>query len=157
LSKDIHTLTITIKVNKREVKSKKTTTHCLAPEISPLGRSIYILLFVFFLLPCYTPSIMTTHPITIDISTLPELAELVEEIAATKTPRILQRDHETIAVVMPVASILAQPEDIWHHYDAKRVQIALKKSAGALAGVNRKHLLTDIAQERSQETIGCSS
>ena len=38
----------------------------------------------------------------IDISTMPELARIVEEVAATKTPRELKRDNTTVAVLMPV-------------------------------------------------------
>lgn len=40
----------------------------------------------------------------IDIGTTPELARLAEEVRASMQPRMLQRDGETIAVVMPVAS-----------------------------------------------------
>ena len=125
---------------------------------SPTANSCFSYLpFAFSSLACYTTFTMTTHPITIDINTLPELANLVEEIAATKTPRLLQRDHETIAVVMPVASTLSQQEDIWRHYDATRVKNALQTSAGALKGVNRKDLLDDITQERSQASLGRAS
>lgn len=40
----------------------------------------------------------------IDITNSPELARLAEEVRASRQPRSLQRNGETIAVVMPVAS-----------------------------------------------------
>ena len=39
----------------------------------------------------------------IDISTMPELVRIVEEVATTKKPRELKRDDQTVAVLMPVA------------------------------------------------------
>lgn len=48
---------------------------------------------------------MTKHPPPIDFSqAAPELQRLAEEVHATMQPRFIQKDGETIAVVMPVAS-----------------------------------------------------
>ena len=57
---------------------------------------------------------------------------------------------------MPLGTTLKQhvpttKEDVWTDYDAGKVRTALAQSAGTLAGVNRKSLLTDIRNERSQE------
>ena len=38
----------------------------------------------------------------IDISTMPELARIVEEVAATQQPRELKRDNQTVAVCLRV-------------------------------------------------------
>lgn len=38
----------------------------------------------------------------IDISNLPDVLRIVKEVATTKTPRILKRDTETVAMLMPV-------------------------------------------------------
>ena len=38
----------------------------------------------------------------IDISTIPELARIVEEVTATKKPRELKRDNTIVAVLTPV-------------------------------------------------------
>ncbi len=38
----------------------------------------------------------------IDINTMPDLAHLVDEVTATKTPRALQRDNKIVAVLTPV-------------------------------------------------------
>ncbi len=47
---------------------------------------------------------MTKEATHIDITSSPELARLAEEVRASMQPRSLQKDGETIAVVMPVAS-----------------------------------------------------
>ena len=38
----------------------------------------------------------------IDISKIPALARLVDEVAKTKKPRILKRDSEPVAMIMPM-------------------------------------------------------
>ena len=45
---------------------------------------------------------MEAHPTPIDISTMPDLVQIVEEVAATKKPRELKRDNKIVAVLMPV-------------------------------------------------------
>ena len=45
---------------------------------------------------------MTHDANPIDISHLPELARIADEVAATKTPRELRRENKTVAVIMPV-------------------------------------------------------
>ncbi len=45
----------------------------------------------------------------IDISNLPDLLRIAEEVQATKTPRILKRDTETVAMLMPVGTAV-KPE-----------------------------------------------
>ncbi|MDQ3700046.1 MAG: hypothetical protein M3442_03885 [Chloroflexota bacterium] len=48
---------------------------------------------------------MTKQPTPIDYSTAtPELQRLAEEVRHSKQPRFIQKEGETIAVVMPVAS-----------------------------------------------------
>ena len=37
----------------------------------------------------------------IDISNVPELLRIVEEMRASNEPRVLQREHEVIAILMP--------------------------------------------------------
>lgn len=44
--------------------------------------------------------------------------------------------------------------DIWAGYDPARVKAALRKSAGALATVDRQKLLKDIRKERRQASKG---
>ncbi len=54
---------------------------------------------------------MSTNLTSIDITSmkLPDLFRLVEEVNATKQPRILKRDREPVAMLMPVG-IAIKPE-----------------------------------------------
>src|SRR6266571_6886775 len=89
----------------------------------------------------------------IDISNMPDLLPLVEEVKATKKPRVLKRNGESVALLMPVGTAVKhKPTSLWTGYDPKRVRAALKQSAGALAGVDQAQLKTDIAAQRSQES-----
>jgi hypothetical protein len=98
-----------------------------------------------------------THPTPIDITNSPELRHLVEELRASKTPRLLTQDRESVALLMPLGTTYEQQhpttqEDVWAGYDAEKVRTALAQSAGILAGVNSNRLLTDIRNQRSQES-----
>jgi hypothetical protein len=103
---------------------------------------------------------MNRHFTTIDISTLKpsDLLRIAEEVKATKTPRILRRDSEPVAMLMPVGTAVQhshpQKRTIWTHYDPKRVRAALQTSAGALQGIDREKLLSDFAAQRGQESTG---
>jgi hypothetical protein len=96
-----------------------------------------------------------SQPTPIDITNIPELRHLVEEMRASNKPRLLKQDRESVALLMPLGTTLkhhqpATQEDIWTDYDAGKVRTALAQSAGTLAGVNRKSLLTDIRIQRTQ-------
>ena len=103
---------------------------------------------------------MSTNLTSIDINSmkLPDLFRIVEEVKTTKTPRILKRDREPVAMLMPVGTAVQrgypQKRTIWTHYNPQRVRAALKTSAGALQGVNREALLSDLAIQRGQESTG---
>jgi hypothetical protein len=80
----------------------------------------------------------------IDVSGSPELLRLAEEVRATNTPRVLSRDHEPLAVVVPIRERLApkqlSPEDI----------AATLSSAGAWKGlVDAEELKRQIREARS--------
>ena len=47
---------------------------------------------------------MSSHLTPIDISNMPDLARLVEEVAATQQPRELKRGNTTLAVLSPAIS-----------------------------------------------------
>ena len=44
---------------------------------------------------------MTRELDSIDVSTIPELARLVDEVQRTRTPRLLRRDNRDVAVLAP--------------------------------------------------------
>ncbi len=108
----------------------------------------------------YTTLIMSDNLTSIDIRhlKLSDLVRLVEEVKATKTPRILKRDQEPMAMLMPMGTAIQRSHphkrNIWTHYDPQRVRAALKQSAGALQEVDREELLSDLASQRSQESSG---
>ncbi len=67
---------------------------------------------------------MSTHPTPIDISQMPDLVDLVEEVNATKTPRELRRGNKPVAVLTPILEHEAEWEKIkatfgsWSDLDA---------------------------------------
>ena len=63
-------------------------------------------------------------------------------------PVILDRDGERYVLAREDA------HDIWADYDPEKVRQALLQSAGALAGVDRKSLLSDIHAAREQNSPG---
>jgi hypothetical protein len=96
-----------------------------------------------------------------DASNLPDLLRVAEEVKTTKTPRLIKRNGETLAMLMPTGATgkrdnYPQKRNIWTHYDPKRVKAALKQSAGALQGVDRVELLHDLSAQRGQESAGRS-
>jgi hypothetical protein len=79
-----------------------------------------------------------TDPTPLDITNIPELRHLVEEMRAKKQPRLLKQDRESVALLMPLGTTLKQQPsaiqaDIWTDYDAGKVRGALAQSAGTLA------------------------
>ncbi|MGH2586214.1 MAG: hypothetical protein ACRDJE_14975 [Dehalococcoidia bacterium] len=44
---------------------------------------------------------MVREAIPVDISTMPDLVRLVDEVARTRTPRVLERNGEAVAVLSP--------------------------------------------------------
>jgi hypothetical protein len=51
---------------------------------------------------CYNSGTMSNMLSPVDISNMPDLLDLVEEVEATKTPRELKRDDKVVAVLSPV-------------------------------------------------------
>jgi hypothetical protein len=71
-----------------------------------------------------------THPSPIDITNIPELVHLVEEMRASKQPRLLKQDRESVAPLMPLGTTLIQhrppaTEDVWTDYNPEKVRTAL--------------------------------
>ncbi len=103
---------------------------------------------------------MSRHIIPIDASNLPDLLKVAEEVNITKTPRLIKRNGETLALLTPAGTAVkhknghTSKRTIWTHYNPAQVKAALKQSAGALQGVNREELLSDLAEQRDQETTG---
>jgi hypothetical protein len=89
----------------------------------------------------------------IDITNIPALKRIVADMKRKQQPRLLKQDSEPVAMLWPMGATLEQPtRDIWKNYQPDKVQQALQQSAGMLTGVDRKELLADIANARSQGT-----
>ncbi len=59
---------------------------------------------------------MSAIPVSIDIKNIAsnkDLLRLAEEVKKTKTPRVLTKDNETLAVLMPVGGTSIQEGDIF--------------------------------------------
>lgn len=55
---------------------------------------------------------MITDPRPIDISNMPDLVRIAEEVETTKKPRILTRHKKTVAIVIPVEPAPKEQEAI---------------------------------------------
>jgi len=60
---------------------------------------------------CYNGSAMSNNLTSIDISNMPDLVRLVEEVETTKTPRQLKRNNQTVAVLMPTTHVSSKKTD----------------------------------------------
>ncbi len=69
----------------------------------------------------------------IDISNVPELIRIVEEMLATRQPRILSRDDEDVAVLMPVAA--SAPEGPTQQEKSEADYEAFLSAAGSWNGL----------------------
>ncbi len=78
----------------------------------------------------------------IDISNLPDLLRLAEEVKETKTPRILKRDTETVAMLMPVGTAFKpekKPAPTKADYDASLAAIGSWRDLDADALIAHVH------------------
>jgi len=89
---------------------------------------------------------MATEMQPIDITNMPELARLTDEVRATNRPVALQRNHETVAVLMP-AKRATQPRRTNKSSEADMQ--AFLSSAGSWEGiVDTEKLKQDIYESR---------
>ena|SRR5437879_3273412 len=93
---------------------------------------------------------MAEEMIYIDISNVPDLLKIAEEVRATQKPRMLQRNSEDVAVLMPVIPIQKRK--------AKRTKTkvdyeAFRAAAGGWKGlVDTDKLIADIYESRKLST-----
>ena len=93
---------------------------------------------------------MSTNFTSIDISTistLPDLLRLVEEVKETKTPRILKRDSEPVALLMPVGTAVKpekKPKPTKADYDASLAAL------GSWRDLDPDALIADVYRAREE-------
>jgi hypothetical protein len=99
-------------------------------------------------LMCYnTPAMRNLTPI--DISNFPDLVRIAEEVKATRTPRILKRDSEPVAMLMPVGSAIKHPNK---GKKTKADYEAFRSAAGGWKDVDTDKLIKDIYASRKIST-----
>ena len=76
----------------------------------------------------------------IDISNMPELARIVEEVAATQQPRELKRDNKTVAVLSPA---IAKNTEKWEK---------IRATFGSWSDLDADELIATIHRWRQEGT-----
>ena len=92
---------------------------------------------------CYNASTMP-HPTPIDITNIPELVRIAEEVEATKRPRELKRENKTVAVIMPARRAPAKKKREKTQADYE----AFKSAAGGWKDIDTDKLIANIYASR---------
>ena len=92
---------------------------------------------------------MSRHLTPIDISNLPDLLRIAEEVRTTKKPRALKRDNETVAMLIPVATAIKR--------NGKRAKTkadyeAFRAAFGSWNDVDIEQFKADIYADRRRTT-----
>jgi hypothetical protein len=88
---------------------------------------------------------MVAEPIPVDVDSIPGLAALAEEVRRTGTPRLLRRDGEDVALLMPPA----RPKRRRRKPTPEEALRALEASFGAWKGlVDGEQLKRDLKASR---------
>ena len=83
----------------------------------------------------------------IDIRNKPDLLRLVEEVKTTRTPRLLQKDRETLAVIMPVETSIKRAKARKYHPTAYE---AIKATVGSWKDIDTDALIADLYRARQE-------
>jgi hypothetical protein len=117
---------------------------------------------------------MGAKPQPLDVSDLPDLLRIAEEVHDSRQPRVLRRRGENLAVLIPIPATAertpaasASPEqesldapddpseyDPWADYDPDRVRAALHRARGSLAGLDVETFLAELREAREQDSSG---
>lgn len=84
----------------------------------------------------------------IDISSIPKLLTIAEEVRRTNEPRMLRRDSEDVAILMPIKSIRKRRITTKSKEDYE----AFRSAAGSWADVNTDRLIKDIYESRRRSS-----
>jgi len=88
---------------------------------------------------------MAEHAKSLDISDIPELLRLAEEVRATNEPRMLTRDNEDLAVVMPVGT---RPAKRHRKTPSEEDLEAFRSAAGGWKDIDTDTLVQNIYESR---------
>jgi hypothetical protein len=89
---------------------------------------------------------MTRELRPIDVTNVPELLRLAEEVCSTNEPRVLRRDSEDLAVVMPLRRA-ATKRRVRRATTAADLE-AFRTAAGSWKDVDDDAFLQDVAESR---------
>jgi hypothetical protein len=92
---------------------------------------------------------MAEHPKAVDISAVPEILRLVEEVRRAGEPRILQRDGEDLAIVMPLPRSRKRPRG---HALSRADYEAFRSAAGGWKDIDTDKLIENIYESRRIST-----
>jgi hypothetical protein len=84
---------------------------------------------------------MAKEPLTIKVDPESELARVLDEV-----------DTRSVVLDSKGMRYTVEPEDVFTRYDPQRALAALRQCRGTLKGVDTKRLLTDLAEQREQDT-----
>lgn len=88
---------------------------------------------------------MTTDPRPIDISNMPDLVRIAEEVEATKKPLKLTRDRKTLAILMPVGTAVTPRKK---RGKTKADYKAFRAAFGSWKDIDTEELLKHIYADR---------
>ncbi len=91
----------------------------------------------------------TFTPIDISTMKLPDLLRVVEEVSTTKKPRILKVHSETLAILMPVGTVVKPKEK---RVKTKADYEAFRKAAGSWKDMDVEQFKADIYASRRLST-----
>jgi hypothetical protein len=80
----------------------------------------------------------------IDVANLPELLRIAEEVESTGEPRVLRRDQEDLAIVMPIARPIRKSR----RGKSARDIAAFKSAAGSWSDIDTDRLVESIYESR---------
>lgn len=91
---------------------------------------------------------MVAGSLRVSVSPGSEFARLLHETTKEGTPVLLEVDGNVYRLSQE------REDDIWANYDPERVREALRRSAGALKGIDRDKFLADLKAQRGQDSHG---
>jgi hypothetical protein len=91
---------------------------------------------------------MAEHPKSIDVSDVPEILRLAEEVRRAGEPRVLQKDGEDLAMVVPLPRAR---KSRFKRPTAEDLE-AFRSAAGGWADIDTDKLIEDIYRARREGT-----
>lgn len=88
-----------------------------------------------------------TERLSVDVSAIPELLQLAEEVCASNQPRVLRRNDEDIAIIMPARTSVRRRRGAKTTADYE----AFLSAAGGWKDVDTDKLIADIYESRKHD------